>query len=251
MRALFVRVSIAFALLFAASSVQAQEVALSPRNADQKDEAEHPRGSYMGVKPGGPEAPAIPATPGATPAGITWPGFQMRPDGSSRVFLQTTSPVTVVPVMRDGKLIVDLGDARVEGETNRLPLFTQFFNTPVTRIEIKRENNRTLLEISLRVAVEPRVSGEQAPSGFHFVYLDFPAGSYLGKPLPPLTANPKAAGDPQPEAPAHLEGDVSGSASGKAKASASADASMDAELPPGQAKGKAKGKAKAGFTIGK
>jgi hypothetical protein len=110
-----------------------------------------------------------------------------------------------------------------------------------------------LLVLSLRAAVEPRVSGERAPSGFHFIYLDFPAGDYLGKPLPPLAANPNAPGDPQPEAPTHLEGNVGGSASASAsgRANASADASMDAELPPGQGKAKAKGKAKAGFTIGK
>ena len=39
----------------------------------------------------GEEPPPIPGTkPGSTPPAITWPGFQMQPDGSSRVFVQMT-----------------------------------------------------------------------------------------------------------------------------------------------------------------
>jgi hypothetical protein len=248
----------ASALLLSAVQAHAQDLALSEEGAAAKADGEHPRGSYMGVKPGGDESPATRAKAGSTPPAITWPGFQMRPDGSSRVFVQITTQVDVSAALVDGKVIVDFGNVAIAGSNNRRPLVTKFFNTPVTSVEVKRANKRTTLVLTMRAPIEPRVSQEQASSGFHFVYVDFPPGSY--RPNEPQAAaapppGPLAAPDP-PEAatpesrdpPAHLDGSASGSAS--------ADASFDAELPPGmgktKAKAKARGKAQAGgsFRLG-
>lgn len=249
------------ALLLACAGVpwalgaHAQEVSLGPPapQADGAQAAEHPAGVYTGVKPGGNEAPAVPVKAGVTPATVTWPGFQMRPDGSSRVFLQTSVSVTSTGNLQKRSFTIDLGDAPIAGDTNRFPLLTQHFNTPVTLVELKRVNKRTTLVITLRADVQPQVSTEQAKSGFFFLYVDFPAGNYLGMAADPTASAPRptdgAALDAAPPDPSHLEADVAASAG--ASAGARVDASADAELPPGVAKPKAKakasGKAKLGF----
>jgi hypothetical protein len=232
-------------LLLAVTSAHAQEVALNPKGKERKaqqDGTEHPPGTYAGVKPGGAAPPGNLAKPGSRPVEITWPGFQMQPDGSSRVFLQTTVPVDARPTMAGNKVIVDLGNALIVVGTNRFPLFTQYFNTPVTRVEIKRARKHTTLEITLRAPIEPRVSSEQAPSGFHFLYLDFPAGDYAPK-TAPIETSAAPLPPPKPEGadydnPSHLEGGATG------QGRASASTAMDGELPPGMAKPKAKAKTK-------
>jgi hypothetical protein len=233
-----------------ATAAIAQQVELEP--PDGKDDAEHPSGVYTGVKPGGNEAPAVPVKAGATPATVTWPGFQMQPDGSSRVFLQTSVAVASAGSLQKGSFVVELGDAPIAGDTNRFPLLTQHFNTPVTRVELKRAKGRTTLVLTLRADVQPQVSTEQAKSGFFFLYVDFPAGNYLGiTPSGPPAPRPTdgTALDSAPPAPSHIEGDASASGG----ASAQGSASVDSELPPGvaapkaKAKAKASGKAKVGF----
>lgn len=161
--------------------------------------------------------------------------------------------------MVGNQLQIELGDARIVGP-NRLPLYTQFFNSPVTRIEIKRAKQRRTLEISLRAPVQPSISSEQAASGYHFLYLDFPAGDYLPKPAPVAHREappppPKIEGAGLEEG--QIEGAANGRAQGSARSRAKLDSSMDRELPPGMAKPKAKAttksttKASGSFKIGR
>jgi hypothetical protein len=206
----------------------------------------NPPGSYEGVKPGGSEPPPVPAVPNSTPVQITWPGFQMRPDGSSRVFIQSTSPLTHATSQQGKLLFIDLGEAKVSGETNQFALYTRFFNTPVVRAQLK-PGKRAVLEIELRATVQPNISTEKAPSGFHFLYIDFPAGQYMGAVATKSAAGDVApAGAAAPAAPTHLD-DAPPAPPEPGKASVKLDTSMDSELPPGQ--GKAKTKAKAGFKL--
>jgi hypothetical protein len=184
----------------------------------------------------------------------------MQPDGSSRVFIQTTVPVDPGVLPGNRKVVVDLGDAQIVGHNNRRPLYTQYFNTPVTSVELKRDrkHKRTQLVIALRADVSPRVSSEVAHSGFNFVYFDFPAGQYTDAPAaaagtpPPVAAaqtNASVLNQPPP-APSHLEGDVNARGSVQTP-SGQANAAMDAELPPGMSKPKASTKASAGVSFGK
>jgi hypothetical protein len=254
--------SLAAAGLFASQSAAAQDINLTAKAEQQAGAPRHPRGTYMGVKPGGNEAPGLHVKAGQTPASVTWPGFQMQPDGSSRVFIQTTVPVDPNVSAGGRRVVVDLGDAQVVGpRANRLPFYTQFFNTPVTSVELTRErkgkSKRTLLVIKLRADVQPRVSSEVAPSGFNFVYFDFPAGQYLANapaaaPPPPTQADSSVLNQPPPspsgDAPSHLDGEVNARGA-VTTPSAAANARLNAELPPGM--GKTKAKAKGGFAIGK
>jgi len=250
--------SLAAAGLFASHSAAAQDINLTAKAEQQAGAPRHARGTYMGVKPGGNQAPGLKVRAGQTPASVTWPGFQMQPDGSSRVFIQTTVPVDPNVSAGGNRVVVDLGNAEVVGpRANRLPFYTQFFNTPVTSVEITRErkSKRTLLVIKLRADVQPRVSSEVAPSGFNFVYFDFPAGQYLANaptvaPPPPTQADSSVLNQPPPvpaDPPTHLDGEVNARGS-VTTPSATANARLNSELPPGM--GKTKAKAKGGFSVG-
>jgi hypothetical protein len=205
----------------------------------------NPPGSYEGVKPGGNEPPPVRATPNSSTTLITWPGFQMRPDGGSRVFIQSTAPLSHSVSQKGNLLLIDLGSAKVSGETNQFALYTRFFNTPVVRAQLK-PGARATLEIELRASVQPSISSEQAASGFHFLYIDFPAGQYLAK--GPVAAAPAPTAAPAPAAgpgaPAHLD-DGPPAPPEPASGGVKANASIDTETPPGQVKTKAK----AGFKL--
>lgn len=227
-----------------------------PPPEDKPPEPEHERGTYLGVKPGGPERPAVPTGPGLTPAVVTWPGFAMRSDGGSRFFLQLTAPVDVAHQTLPNKIVVDLQGARVAGTNNRYPLETRFFNTPVTRAVLKRTKTTTTLELFLRKPAQPRISSRAAPSGYHFLYVDFPPGDYIEEDVPaaptagavPATTGPGAAtAPPAPRAAATSQATYLPPTEGAdAKGQLGADAKSETELPPGMGKLKVKGEAKVG-----
>ena len=161
----------------------------------------------------------------------------------------TTSAVSPQTESAAGQFVRTFANCGVAGANNRLPLETRFFNTPVTRVEVKEERGAVKIVMTLRAGVQPRVSSEAASSGFFFVYIDFPAGNYVDVPKP---AEPKAQAAPQGAAPAkasgparpgHLvEGAASAGAAAQASGSAQVEASADSERPPA-IKGKLKGKA--------
>jgi hypothetical protein len=213
---------------------------------------EHPRGSYTGVAPGGDQPPALPAKPGEGRTAITWPGFQMRPDGTSRFFIQSTKPLVVNTDVRATKIVVDLARADIVGDNTRLPLETRFFNTPVTRATVVRTDKSTQLVLELRAPAQPQITSEQAKSGFYFLYLDFPAGQFL----PTAETKPSASSAPaqptrhvdQPPLDTSKD-DERPPGMGKVKATGSASGSAGASSSGGKAKAKADGKAKAGFSL--
>lgn len=228
--------------------------------------AANPRGHYVGVKPGGKEHPAVGTAAGALPAVVTWPGFAMRPDGGSRVFLQLTAPVDVAYETRPDRVIVDLQGARIAGSNNRNHLDTTYFNTPVLRASLRRDKGVTSLELVLRSPAQPRISNQPSASGYHFLYIDFPPGDYKvpEAPAPPPAeggdeegAGPPVADVPAPPPPprkpaqqlnylADDEAPPPPMASEPARGTGSVSTEYDDELPPGMGKVKVKGKAKVG-----
>jgi hypothetical protein len=163
----------------------------------------HAAGTYTGVAPGGTLAKDVSASITKTPATITWPGFQMRADGTSRVFIQSTTPLSTQPSAAPGKFMVNLPGAHVLGGTNRLPLETRYFNTPVTRVMLNTNREGAQLILEMRADVSPQLSTERGTSGYYFTYIELPKGNFVSaeKPRAALTVE----GAPPPPAPhAHL-----------------------------------------------
>lgn len=201
-------------------------------------------GSYAGVVPGTakqapPAAKAAKASNGPT---ITWPGFQMRPDGSSRVFIQSTAPLEPNVLTTAGdKFELQLPRARVAAKTNRLPLDTRFFNTPVTKVSVSPASGGAVVQIELRAAVTPTVSSEPGPTGYFFTYIELPKGDYLTR--------PGAAARAEPTRENALPAAHPSKVIGKARSAGSAEAATARDEASGSAKGEAS--VKAGFKVGR
>ena len=220
---------------------------------------EHAAGAYTGVEPGGAQVPPVPVAAGKSPATITWPGFQMRPDGTSRVFLQSTVAIEGLTSVADGQFVLKFPGAHIAGNTNRFPLETRFFNTPVTKVGLAVTREGVTLTLELRAPVTPRVSSERGPSGYFFTYLDLPAGKFLVEPPKPLGGAPAlpeqgSLAPAQPEHMTTLDGSAdlkpAASVKGRFQASASAHTNSDDELPPG-IKSSSKTQAGGGIKLGK
>ncbi len=137
-------------------------------------------GAYDGVVPGTANLPPLAAVARRSTARLlTWPGFQQRPDGASRVFIQTTQAVTTETRSEQGKFTILLHATKVFLRNNRRPLETRYFDTPVTRISVEQRHKDVAVVMDLRAPVTPRVYSDTGQSGFHYVYAEFPAGNYL------------------------------------------------------------------------
>lgn len=141
-------------------------------------------GTYAGVVPGAAKPAKPPKAPDAkAPRTITWPGFQMRPDGSSRVFVQSNKPLEPkVLKVADGKFALELPGARVAAKTNQLPLDTRYFNTPVMKVSVNAARSGAIVELDMRASVTPQVTSEPSPEGYYFTYIELPKGEYVKKP---------------------------------------------------------------------
>ena len=206
--------------------------------------AGHRLGAYAGVKPGSASVPPVPAPKSETRPVITWPGFQMRPDGTSRVFIQSTTALTSMPVASPAKFSLHLPGAKVSGNTNRLPLETRFFNTPVARVNIEEKRDGVTLVLDLRGDVEPVVSSERGPAGFYFLYIDLPKGQYV-KTAPALAEAP-----PPPPSTTERAKTLEDSSEVKAEVKTEANARGNVESTGGGAKVKGSASGKAGIKLG-
>jgi hypothetical protein len=194
----------------------------------------HPIGKYDGVIPGANNPPAVKVPPGGEKLQVTWPGFQMLPNGGSRIFVQLTSEVDVDAKMLTKRMVITLKNAEIAGRTNQFPLLTRFFNTPVRQATLVQKGKDTLLVLRLRTDTMPVVSKEGAKDGYHFVYVDFPRGEYLTAEEEPAAQEPvaekKAAVGKKTAAPA--KGSVKVKAKTKTKVSVKGSASGKADFKP-------------------
>lgn len=135
--------------------------------------------NYSGVAPGSNVVPdGIATQPGAA-ALVTWPGFQMLGDGGSRVFIQTSVEVKAELKREGNNWAVVLPGVSLPPGNARLALDTSFFNTPVRSVRAKLNKGAgVVVQLEMRSPVAPTLHTERAPTGYFFVSLDFPAGSY-------------------------------------------------------------------------
>jgi hypothetical protein len=89
----------------------------------------------------------------------TYPGFKLLDDGTSRVFVEVNRSVAITETKTPTSVVYRIKGTVTPIRTNRLPLPTDFFRTPVSRIELKPDGDDMDLVIDLREAtsVEHRV----------------------------------------------------------------------------------------------
>jgi hypothetical protein len=140
--------------------------------------------SYTGVTPGSDVSPeGIAAAPGEG-ALVTWPGFQMLPTGGSRVFVQLSSEVTP-ELKREGEgWAVALPGVALPAGNARRPLDTHFFNTPVKAVRTVARGKGVSVILDMRAKLQPILRTERAPTGYFFVYLEFPPGQFVSNQAP-------------------------------------------------------------------
>lgn len=178
--------SVVSAIAVAALVLSAAAFALAQSQDDWRDAAESTGApslsleqSYHGVRPGGGNTlPRVEEIRTKAGTWVTWPGFLMRPDGGSRIFLQTTRPIEYSRSNHKKKLTLTLKDASVHLTNNHNPLVTIHFNTPVRRAYLKRSRKQTDLVIELKVESNAGISQFSDQDGYHYLFVDFPPGSY-------------------------------------------------------------------------
>jgi hypothetical protein len=102
----------------------------------------------------------------------------------------------------------------VVAETNRLPLETRYFNTPVTKVSLSLDRSGATLVLELRAAVTPQISSERGSTGYFFTYVDLPKGNFVAGAAARAPSGPSVApalGDekPRPVADAAVSGKAS------------------------------------------
>lgn len=147
----------------------------------------HATGDYAGVAPENQHTPPRHGAVRRSQGGslITWPGFQMRADGGSRFFLQVSQAPQTELARTQGRVELLVRGTATHVRNTRRPLETRFFNTPVTRARIERRSRDLAFVFDLRADVTPTVSQQAGANGYHFVIVDFPAGTYVEGPAQP------------------------------------------------------------------
>ena len=147
-------------------------------------------GAYGGVTPPGSGSPPRERVAKRVPTKrrgvqvVTWPGFQPTPNGGSRFFLQLTGNAETESRATAGRFELTIKNARTHVRNTRRPLETRFFNTPVTRAQLKSKGRRDLVMIfELRAPAAPTVRTQRGESGYQFLYVEFPPGDYLPEAL--------------------------------------------------------------------
>ena len=135
--------------------------------------------SYHGTTPGsGNTLPRVDELKGKPGTWVTWPGFIMRSDGGSRIFIQTTQPLEYTKTDKKNRLYLKFKDARVHLSNNRNPLVTIHFNTPVRRAYLKRARKSVGLTVEYKVSTQATITQFADQDGYHYMFIDFPAGQY-------------------------------------------------------------------------
>jgi hypothetical protein len=127
------------------------------------------------------------------------PGFSMRSDGTSVVYVELTAAPQVEEHVARGFVTYVLKDTSIDRANNKNPLETAFYNTPVLRAHLrgKKKEPDAELVIELRADVKPtyKLLTEKGQARLEVV---FPAGQYARPDLDPADV-PRRARAPRPE----------------------------------------------------
>ena len=163
----------------------------APRAVASRTRRAPPRGKHaiaMGATPPNPRsrliAPPVPVVPPGTPiAGA--PIFSRLPDGTSRISVEVSHRVDVVESRLPAHASYRLRGAMVLTPTNELALPTEWFATPVTRVQLVPEGPDLVLRVDLREDLAPVYRVVDTPRGI-VLEVDLPRGAAPdpGQPAP-------------------------------------------------------------------
>jgi hypothetical protein len=107
------------------------------------------------------------------------PGFETLADGSSRLYIELSKPVTYETKSGRGVITYVLKGARVDRRNNYNPLVTVHFNTPVTSARLVPHGHDLWFVVVLRANVQPTVSIDPGKDGGALMRIELPKGDYL------------------------------------------------------------------------
>jgi len=124
---------------------------------------------------------------------VTFPGFEVLPDGRSVVSVDTTGPTTVTEQKAEGRLIYTLSGVSVPYKVNKLPLITTNFPTQVSRVEVDQiDGGGANLIIELREPSTAKVETSKIEGGTR-VSITLPKSDKYGANGQAATASPQGA----------------------------------------------------------
>lgn len=106
---------------------------------------------------------------------VLWTGFRAQKK-DSEVLIQTSGAVDLESTTTAGNAaaVFVLKKCRAPRRTDRLPLETRFFDSPITRVAVKQRGRDVQVTVSLRGAVAAATRKEAGPGGSWFWVLRFP-----------------------------------------------------------------------------
>jgi hypothetical protein len=187
LRALAIPAGLPALLVLAAACAHTRTaVAPAPEDPDPASPVATPATLAPPPPPPGEAAPiaARPITTSAHPRTYpfpvaTLPGFEMLPDGGSRVFVEITRKVDVEERRSARVLTYVLKGAHVVYRNNENALVTVHFNTPVTKARLLPSGRDLLFSVDLRADSPATWKMVTDSDGSATLQVDFPKGSFL------------------------------------------------------------------------
>jgi hypothetical protein len=110
---------------------------------------------------------------------VILPGFETLADGSTRLFVELSQPVSFDTKASGRSVTYVLKGAYVGKRNNYNPLVTIHFNTPVTVAELRPHGSDLYFVVDLRANVLPTATMEAEKDGSAILKIEFPKGDYL------------------------------------------------------------------------
>jgi hypothetical protein len=127
------------------------------------------------------------------------PGFETLDDGSTRLFVDLSAPISYETKSAKGSIIYVLKKTVVARRNNCNALVTEFFNTPARTARLVPHGHDLWFVVDLRDSVPPAVSVDAKAGGGATLSIRFPKGDYL--PPQPAAEAPSRAEPEEPGAP--------------------------------------------------
>jgi hypothetical protein len=109
----------------------------------------------------------------------TFPGFELLPDGGSRLFVQLSQNVPVEERRAQGSVTYVLKGAHLRVHNDSNALVTVHFNTPVFRARLTPQGNDLLFVLELRAAATPTFKVTENQDKTATLQIDFAKGDFI------------------------------------------------------------------------